>query len=663
MIRATASSDRERFALGLGLVSALALAAAAFAPLSDPDSAGRAQLAQLASRTADGVAAEWALARREEAPLCSPASDTWTWTKEFAAAAPVEDAAKRVDTTPLQSKRIDSTVFDALMSEAERTEIEKHDIAEAAAIVSEALTKPASPERRAHGLLLSIQLEAALAHDAQVEARWNEVRRDVGPRIARGDTSIALLAALAAQSHVSSATREALCAWIGAAWTQGELAVPGRDAIYVRSESANGVRYELPIDARAVELRERFVAGCGESPDLLAAFTRFDESERLNALRRTLSALPADVAANEWTLTPFGDDFFAARGAGNNTIRGHFLARDALAARLAQRANEHGLLADGIALDFTGDRSDLGVVVRPRTDLVGAAFGFVLRHADPEAFVQRISRRAMWLRAGFALMSVFAAIAALATFRALRRERKLAEARTAFVANVSHELRTPLASILLMAENLASDRVGSRENEARYHASIRREALRLRRLVDDVLDFSRLERGKRFELRREDTNVREWFDGLCDDLHAFAAKPGAHITTTLGAIPTSAAFDREALRRAVFNLVDNALRHGGTNTVHLHVEQRANELVLAVSDDGRGIPPNRRREIFEPFTRLAEASGTPGAGLGLAIVREIAEAHGGSIAVVDRDTGTGVTFELRIPLAAIGDDVPKENPR
>jgi signal transduction histidine kinase len=658
MTRTPTSSRRERFVLALGLVSALALAAAAFAPLSDPDSAGRAQLAQIASRTADGVAAEWALARREEAPLCTPASDTLSWTRAFALAKPAEIAPSSAN-----AGEIDSTVFDALMSESERTEIAKHDVAEAAALASDALTKPADPARKAQGLLRSIQLEGALGHDELVAARWSEVRRDVSPRIASGGTSVVLLAAIAARAHLAAAARAELCDWIEAAWTNGELVLPGSDSIFVRRESASGVRYEPAIDGRAGELRERLLAACGTSPELRAAFSHRDEVELAGALRRTLGALPADATATEWSLTPFGDDFFAAREGPNGTLRGHFLARVALGANLARRASEHGLLAEGLALDFSGDRTDLGPVVRPRTDLVGGAFGFALRHADPEGFVKRIGRRAMWLRAGFALMSAFAAIAALATFRALRRERKLAEARTAFVANVSHELRTPLASILLMAENLAGDRVGSRENEARYHASIRREALRLRRLVDDVLDFSRLERGKRFDLRVEETDVREWFDGLCDDLRAFAVQPGAEIATSSGAVPPSAAFDREALRRAVFNLVDNALRHSGTKSVEVRLEQRDGDLVISVSDAGRGIPPNRRREVFEPFTRLVESNGTPGAGLGLAIVREIVEAHGGSIAVRDRDAGPGVTFEMRIPLATQPASATKESPR
>jgi signal transduction histidine kinase len=252
------------------------------------------------------------------------------------------------------------------------------------------------------------------------------------------------------------------------------------------------------------------------------------------------------------------------------------------------------------------------------------------------------------MRAGLLALSAFVAVAALTTFGALRRERKLTEARTTFVANVSHELRTPLASILLMAENLESGRAG--DNASRYHASIRREALRLRRLVDDVLDFSRLERGKSIELRVEDANVAEWLDGTCADAATFCAQAGASLACTRGELPARASFDREALRRAVFNLVDNALRHSGEKSVALHLEQRGRALVIAVSDRGRGIPERKRREVFEPFARLAGPEAMPGAGLGLAIVRDIARAHGGTARLGTPSDGAGAVFEIEIPL-------------
>jgi signal transduction histidine kinase len=117
-------------------------------------------------------------------------------------------------------------------------------------------------------------------------------------------------------------------------------------------------------------------------------------------------------------------------------------------------------------------------------------------------------------------------------------------------------------------------------------------------------------------------------------------------------LPVHAAFDGEAVRRAVLNLVANALRHSGSARIEVSAGREDDVLLVAVADHGRGIPARERAAIFEPFVRLAGSETTPGAGLGLAIVREIALAHGGSVTVRDRDHGPGAVFELRIPAPA-----------
>ena len=109
--------------------------------------------------------------------------------------------------------------------------------------------------------------------------------------------------------------------------------------------------------------------------------------------------------------------------------------------------------------------------------------------------------------------ALFTGVAAALISRALRRERILSDLKSAFIARVSHDLRTPVASILLMAENLQEGRVGA-DSAPRYHGLIRSEALRLRRMVDDVLDFSRLERGRAPDLHREDVDLAHFVDDL-----------------------------------------------------------------------------------------------------------------------------------------------------
>jgi signal transduction histidine kinase len=234
-----------------------------------------------------------------------------------------------------------------------------------------------------------------------------------------------------------------------------------------------------------------------------------------------------------------------------------------------------------------------------------------------------------------------------------------------------------------MAENLESGRAGA--NLDRYHESIKREALRLRRLVDDVLDFSRLERGKRFEARIEDVDPTAWFDSVAAEAAAMAARPGAassrtvndgvggvsrantsdrdgdlaavqgqvEFNSTRGDLPAQGSFDREALRRAVLNLVDNALRHSGSTEVGLHAEMSDQQtLVLRVMDRGKGIPARQRANVFDPFTRLNGSQAVPGAGLGLAIVREIALAHGGTVIARDPREGPGIVLEIAVPIGS-----------
>ena len=255
------------------------------------------------------------------------------------------------------------------------------------------------------------------------------------------------------------------------------------------------------------------------------------------------------------------------------------------------------------------------------------------------------------------MLALFTGIAAVTTARVLRRERALAALKTSFVANVSHELRTPLSSILLMAENLERGLVRGDETQGKYHGLIRREAQRLRRLVDDVLDFSRLERGERLALRIEDVALGEFARELEADVRERVASPGPAVGFRGTGLPDAGCFDVEAVRRAVLNLVDNAVKHAGARRIDVELEGTdAGGLRIRVRDDGVGIAPGRRSEVFAPFARggkvEANGNGAAGTGLGLAIVREIAEAHGGTAACADPGPQGGALFEIVLPPAA-----------
>ena len=634
---------RERLALAIGIVSALLLVGAALAPFTNPDLAGRAALAQLSGRVADGVVAEWDRILKDPSRFAAPAGAEITWKESL--------PERIVPAEPLEiAPSLDAGVsaFEALMREAEREEAQAPE--GALSLVLEALEKKLEPGQRAEGRLRAIQLavrtgKLAVARE-QIERSGSELRG----REARHGVSFLLLSGLAAAPSLDDAGREALVRRLVDLWTSGELALTQeRETL---SESEGRLRLQLVPVKEA--LRARLAELCADE-SLRRRLQDDRERSQIAALENYLGTLPPRPEDDAWHSIEKPGGIFAWHRASPDRSSGGFFAWPDLAEALRSSIDQHGLLPPGFRIDFTGQDARAGAVVRERTALdretSGDRFAFWLRHEDPQAVVRSSSRRLWLLRGGLLLMAGIALAAGFATWRAMRRERNLAWMRTAFVANVSHELRTPLASILLLAENLESGRV-TESSRPRYHAAIRREAGRLRRLVDDVLDFSRIERGKELEVRLEDTALAGWMSEVKEEVVDWAQRSAVDLGISIGDLPGSAAIDAEALRRAIFNLLDNALLHSGSREISFSARTEGAALVLSVADRGRGIPRGRRDEVFEPFARLEDGDGTaPGTGLGLAIVREIARAHGGSVLLRDPDTGPGTVFEIAIPVA------------
>jgi len=210
-----------------------------------------------------------------------------------------------------------------------------------------------------------------------------------------------------------------------------------------------------------------------------------------------------------------------------------------------------------------------------------------------------------------------------------------------FTADASHELRTPLAALRAVGE------VALRHGEAGPDtvASMLEEAERLARLVDGLLELARAPH-RRLETARVDLGALA--RGVADELAVLAEGRRLSVDVTGGPVHVRA--DEALLRRAVVNLVDNALRHGGTR-VDIAVARNGATVSLSVADDGPGIPPEHRERIFERFTRIDEARsrGSGGTGLGLALARAAVQAHGGRI---DLDAGPGAVFRIVLPAAA-----------
>jgi signal transduction histidine kinase len=257
-----------------------------------------------------------------------------------------------------------------------------------------------------------------------------------------------------------------------------------------------------------------------------------------------------------------------------------------------------------------------------------------------------------WLHAGMTALFLAALFAGVVlSRRALDRETEAARIRQQFVDSVSHELRTPLTSIRMYAEMLAEETGIPGADRDRYLGWILRESERLSRLVEDVLDFSRLSRGEsRFAAEALDpAEVSAAAIELTAPLareHAFALR------SEVGADLPRARGDRDAVLRILANLLSNAVRYGGQER-EAAVEGRAEAgaVLLTVRDRGPGIPPEEREKLFTRFWRSPrDAKKVRGVGLGLVLAREIARALGGDL-VLEEVSGPGSRFTLRLPIA------------
>ena len=254
------------------------------------------------------------------------------------------------------------------------------------------------------------------------------------------------------------------------------------------------------------------------------------------------------------------------------------------------------------------------------------------------------------LAIGLVLALVVTIAAAYALYRTTTRELALAAQQADFVAAVSHEFRTPLTSMRHLTELLESRAVTSEERKAHYYALLARETERLHRLVESLLSFGRMDVNA-YSWQLEPAEVERIVTGIVDEfrLDSIAEDRLVHceIEEKLPAIRA----DREALSRALWNLLENAAKYSDAGTpVHVFARRQGDSVLLGVRDEGTGIPPAEQRRIFQKFVRGADAtrSGVRGVGLGLALVTRIVEAHGGSVRV-ESEPGRGSTFTLILP--------------
>ena len=239
------------------------------------------------------------------------------------------------------------------------------------------------------------------------------------------------------------------------------------------------------------------------------------------------------------------------------------------------------------------------------------------------------------------------------TYRNVSREMTLAKLKSDFVANVSHELRTPLALIRLYAETLELGRLTAKEKYQEYFRIIREESERLTALINNILDFSRIEAGRK-EYEFQETNLGELVHSTLESYRFQIQQNGFAYEENISPDIPPVKVDREAIARSLLNLVNNALKYSKDKKfIGVRLYRTNGSINLEVQDSGIGIPANEQEKIFEKFYRCGDplVHNVKGSGLGLSLVRHIARAHGGDV-LVESEPEKGSKFTIALPFVA-----------
>jgi signal transduction histidine kinase len=284
----------------------------------------------------------------------------------------------------------------------------------------------------------------------------------------------------------------------------------------------------------------------------------------------------------------------------------------------------------------------------------GLPWALVLAPGQAGAVAPEFQSRQRLLAAGLGAMGLLLAGGAFLLWRVVQREMAIGRLQAEFVAAVSHEFRTPVTSLRHVIELLQEDDELTREKRASFYEVLSRSTERLHRLVESLLDFSRMEHGRKpYDLQALDP--ASLVTGVVRDFQADAASRNVALAITVApGTPREIRADAAAIGHALWNLLDNAVKYSPDGkAISVSVGPHRSGVGICVADEGIGIPSHERGEIFAKFVRGEQAGrlGIKGTGVGLAIVTHIMRAHGGSVEL-ESTPGRGSTFRLVLPAAS-----------
>jgi signal transduction histidine kinase len=312
--------------------------------------------------------------------------------------------------------------------------------------------------------------------------------------------------------------------------------------------------------------------------------------------------------------------------------------------------NEGGHIDKPLAATSAWKEGKPEVTRKLETVFRGLALGIKFENTSVEALGRAFVQRSFLI---LGVLSLLLVAGLVLTYRSVFKEMELARLKSDFVSNVSHELRTPLALIRLYAETLELGRIKTQEKAEEYYRIVREESERLSALINNILDFSRIEAGrKEYEFRN--TDIAELVGSTLDAYRYQIEQQGFALEQSIDQGIPPVCVDREAIARSLVNLINNALKYSADDKfLGVKLYRADTGLKIEVVDHGIGIARNEQSKIFEKFYRAGDplVHNTKGSGLGLSLVRHIAHAHGGEVEV-ESAPGKGSKFTLSLPMEA-----------